>query len=164
MPVARSFRFWRFSPWSATAAVTVVDFRLPGQPTLTASIISDSAIRYTSTARAPSAICRLQYFGLQCSTRMAARTPPYGRQRHAAGGSYLSAPIASTHSSTYACQWRDGSVAWLVAVERAGQRLALALDIRHTPRAEQGDPIKNLEYLIDSYGGVFFGLSLFPFL
>ena len=80
------------SPWSATAAVTVVDVRLPGRPTLTAAVVSDSAIRYTSTA-GPAGDLPVQYFGLRCSVdgRPVLRR---GSQRHATGGSRVPVPVA----------------------------------------------------------------------
>lgn len=140
--------------------ITTTIFNPPNPPTLGAVALSDSAIRFTSVSGGTGDNATAWY-GFRCSTN---------------GGAYntvvsnSSIPVDRVQEETglslgdeYICQWRDGSSAgWSPWSNNATD--VLELQIVQSARSSNADPLKNFETMIDQYGGIFFGLSLFPFI
>ena len=132
----------------------------PGTPTLSASALSDTAIRYTSvpgTAGDNSTI----WFSMQC-------------ELNGAGG-WLNTVNNDTYTTFYEvtgltlgdvniCQWRDGSVdGWSGWSNNATDVLALAILSAQRGIADTDDKLMQFINMVSGMGGVYFGLGVLPF-
>ncbi len=147
-------------PQSLVLNYTTSTFTLPGAPTLSATALSDTALRFTSipgTAGDNST----KDFGLQC-------------ELNGAGG-WLNTVNNNTYASFYEysgltlgdsliCQWRDGSAdGWSNWSNNATDTLALAILSGQRTIADTDDKLMQFINMVSGMGGVYFGLGVLPF-
>lgn len=133
---------------------------LPGTPTLSATALSDTALRYTSVPGIAGDNPTIWY-ALQCELNGA--------------GSWSSTVTNSSYVSFYEytglvpgdvniCQWRDGSVdGWGLWSNNATDILALAVLTGQRTIADTDDKLFQFINFITAQGGVYFGLGALPF-
>ena len=139
---------------------TTATYNAPGSPTLSASALSDTAIRYTSvpgTAGDNSTI----WYSMQC-------------ELNGAGG-WLNTVNNDTYTTFYEvtgltlgdvniCQWRDGSVdGWSSWSNNATDTLSLAVQSAQRTIADTDDKLMQFINMVSGMGGVYFGLGVLPF-
>lgn len=147
-------------PMSLVLNYTTLIYNPPGSPTLSATALSDSAIRFTSipgTAGHNSTI----WYGVQCELNN--------------GGGWLNTVTNSSYVSFYEytglnfgdnliCQWRDGSVdgfsAWS---NNATDILSLAVLSGQRTIADADDHLMQFINFVSLQGGAYFGLGALPF-
>ena len=139
--------------------ITTSEFDPPGTPILGASALSDTSIRFTS---APGGIGdnSTAWFGVRCdlndsgswANEVLNSTIPADRIWEKNG---------LTFGDAFVCQWRDGSAAgWSSWSNNATD--TLQLQVLQSERTTSSDPLKNFENFVESVGGFYFGLGLFP--
>lgn len=143
------------------ANATTSCFTPPSAPTLSATAESDTTIRLTSV-NGTTGDFNIAWYGLRCvensatswSTIVSNATVPNPRV-------YLYSGL--TPADTLTCQWRDGSAAgWSPWSNNA--TASPSLDVLTPQRPANYDRLTKLAAWFDSMGGVYMGMSLFPFL
>lgn len=145
--------------WAGNIAnATTLAFNPPGTPTLGAIALSDTALRFTSIPGVAGHNATIWY-GLQCELNNV--------------GGWLSTITNSSYVSFYeytgltvgdslTCQQKDGSVdGWSSWSNNATDILQLL--VIQSARTAVEDPLKSFENFIETQGGLYFGLGLFPF-
>lgn len=134
----------------------------PDTPTLGSVELSETAIRFTSVAGADNGEYPVKDYGLQCELNGS------GGWLNTVNNSTLPGNRAYDYTGLspndiVICQWWDGSLAGRTAWSNNSTGTAV-LAIIQTERADTADHLKNFETFIEDQGGVYFGLTLFPFI
>lgn len=140
---------------------TTSTFNPPGAPTLSATALSDTAIRYISVPGTAGHNATLWY-GLRCELNGAGSwTTIISNSSYVSFYEYTGLTLGDVNI----CQWRDGSVDGFGAYSNnATADLFLAvLQSQRTSEANPDDKLIAFIEMVTNYGGVYFGLGAVPF-
>ncbi len=139
---------------------TTATFNPPGTPTLSASALSDTAIRFTSVP-GTAGDNSTAWYGVQCELNGAG-----GWLNTVSNSSYVSfyEYTGLTLGDVLICQWRDGSAdGWSGWSNNATDTLELAVLSAQRTIADTDDKLIQFINMVSGMGGVYFGLGALPF-
>lgn len=161
--------YFRVSAWTtggnnATGNIlnaTTSCYTVPAAPTLTATAESDTAVRFTSV-NGTTGDFNIAWYSVRCVVNNAPAWSVVVTNSSVPNPRiYVYSGITVADSVT--CQWRDGSFAGFGDWSNNATG-SPALTIVHSLRSPDSDRLLKLASWFDSLGGVYMGMSLFPFI